>query len=113
MMISTGVTGTTTGERAAGVFPDGGRSVWLMGMLMTFKAVSEETDGAYSLYVATIPPHVGAPPHIHHRESEAFLLLEGELEFITGERTVRAVAGDFLRVEKGVVHGFTNVGAAT
>lgn len=112
-MISTGVTGTTTGERSVGVFPDGGRSVWLMGMLATFKAIGEETGGAYSLYVATVPPHVGAPPHIHHRETEAFYLLEGELEFITGERIVRAAGGDFLQAEKGMVHGFTNVGTAT
>lgn len=112
-MISTGAKGATKGERGAGVFPDGGRSVWLMGMLMTFKAISEETDGAYSLYVATIPPHIGTPPHIHHRETEAFYMLEGTLEFITGERTVRAVAGDFLHVDKGVVHGYTNVGSAT
>jgi quercetin dioxygenase-like cupin family protein len=108
-MISTGETEREQGT--AGVFPDGGRSVWLMGMLMTFKAISTETSGAYSLYVATIPPHTGAPPHIHHRETEAFYMLEGELEFITGERTIHAGAGDFLHVDKGVVHGYTNVGS--
>jgi mannose-6-phosphate isomerase-like protein (cupin superfamily) len=77
-MTSTEATGAPKGEPAAvGVFPDGGRSVWLMGMLLTFKAVSAETGGAYSVYVATIPPHIGAPPHIHHRETEAFFILEG------------------------------------
>jgi quercetin dioxygenase-like cupin family protein len=107
-------TGATTGEQGAvGVFPDGGRSVWLMGMLATFKAISGETGGAYSLYVATIPPHIGAPPHIHHRETEAFYMLEGELEFLKGEQTVRAVAGDFLHVDKGVIHGYTNMGSET
>jgi mannose-6-phosphate isomerase-like protein (cupin superfamily) len=107
-MISTRATG---GERGiVGVYPDGGRSIWLMGMLVTFKAVSEETAGEYSLWVATVPPHLGAPPHIHHRETEAFYVLEGTFDFVQGERTVRAGGGDFVHVPMGVVHGFTNVG---
>ena len=100
-----------TEQGAAGVYPDGGRSIWLMGMLLTtFKAVSEETGGEYSLYETTAPPQLGAPPHIHHRETEAFYVLEGEFEFLKGERTVRAGVGEFVRVPRGVVHGFTNVG---
>jgi quercetin dioxygenase-like cupin family protein len=112
-MSTTEATDATKGEQGAGgVFPDGGRSVWLMGMLITFKAVSQESGGAYSVYVATIPANTGAPPHIHHQESEAFYMLEGELDFIAGERAVRAASGDFLHVEKGVIHGYTNPGPA-
>lgn len=109
-MSATEATDTTKG--AIGVFPDGGRSVWLMGMLCTFKAISADTGGAYSVYVATIPPGAGAPPHIHHRETEAFYMLEGELDFIVGERAIRASSGDFLHVDKGVIHGYTNPGPA-
>src|SRR4028118_1599819 len=48
---------------AVGVYPDGGRSIWLMGALLTtFKAVSEETGGAHALYETTAPPQLGAPP---------------------------------------------------
>jgi len=113
-MSASEATGAPKGERAAvGIFPDGGRSVWLMGMFVTFKAVSAETGGAYSVYTATIPPHAGAPPHIHHQETEAFFILEGVLDFIVGERTVRAISGDFLHVDKGMVHSYTNVGSAT
>ena len=72
--------------------------------------MSEETGGEYSLYETTAPPQLGAPPHIHHRETEAFYVLEGEFEFLKGERTVRARVGEFVRVPRGVVHGFTNVG---
>ena len=107
-MISTEATGSERGN--VGVYPDGRRSIWLMGMLVTFKAVSEETGGEYALYSATVPPRVGAPPHIHHRETEAFYVLEGEFEFVKGERTMRAGVGDFVHVPRGVVHGFTTVG---
>jgi mannose-6-phosphate isomerase-like protein (cupin superfamily) len=112
-MSTTEMTGATRGEQGAtGVFPDGGRSVWLMGMLCAFKAVSEETGGAYSVYVATIPPNAGAPPHIHHRETEAFYMLEGELDFIAGESAIHATSDDFLHVDKGMIHGYTNPGPA-
>src|SRR5262249_18789959 len=76
----------------------------------TFKAISAETGGAYSVYVATIPPHMGAPLHIHHQETEAFYILEGALDFVAGDRTIRAASGDFLQVDKGVIHGYTNTG---
>jgi quercetin dioxygenase-like cupin family protein len=110
-MSATEATDAMQGEQGTtGVFPDGGRSVWLMGMLCTFKAISVDTGGAYSVYVATIPPQTGAPPHIHHRETEAFYMLEGELDFIAGERTMHAISGDFLHVDKDVIHGYTNRG---
>ncbi len=107
-MMSSGETGTE--QSAVGVYPDGGRSIWLLGMLVTFKAVSEETGGEYSLYELTVPPQLGALPHIHHAENEAFYVLDGEVEFLKGERTVRAGVGEFVFIPKGVVHGFKNVG---
>jgi mannose-6-phosphate isomerase-like protein (cupin superfamily)/catechol 2,3-dioxygenase-like lactoylglutathione lyase family enzyme len=103
-----GEAGTERG--AVGIFPDGGRSIWLMRMLITFKAVSEETGGDYSLYELTVPPQLGALPHIHHRETEAYYLLDGEVEILRGEHTVRARVGEFVFVPRGVIHGFTNVG---
>jgi len=112
-MSSTEAADTTKGEHGAvGVFPDGGRSVWLMGMLVTFKAISAETGGTYSVYVATIPPHTGAPLHVHHQETEAFYILEGSLDFVAGDRTICAASGDFLHVDKGMIHGYTNTGLA-
>ena len=99
-----------TGTDAIGVYPGGGRSIWLLGMLITFKAVSEETGGEYSLYELTVPPQLGAPPHIHHRETEAYYVLDGEVEFLKGERTVRASVGQFVHVPRGVVHAFANAG---
>jgi mannose-6-phosphate isomerase-like protein (cupin superfamily) len=107
-MMSAGETGTERGT--VGVYPDGGRSIWLLGMLVTFKAVSEETGGEYSLYELTVPPQLGALPHIHHRETEAFYVLDGEVEFLKGEHTVRAGVGEFVFIPRGMVHGFTNAG---
>jgi mannose-6-phosphate isomerase-like protein (cupin superfamily) len=107
-MMSAGETQSEGG--VVGVYPDGGRSIWLLGMLATFKAVSEETGGEYSLYELTVPPQLGALPHIHHAQTEAFYVLDGEFEFLKGERTVRAKTGEFVFIPRGVVHSFKNVG---
>jgi quercetin dioxygenase-like cupin family protein len=81
-----------------GVYPGGGRSIWLLGMLITFKAVGEETGGEYSVFEQTVPPRAEMPPHIHHRESEAFYVLEGEFDLLTGGQATRAGAGEFVLV---------------
>jgi mannose-6-phosphate isomerase-like protein (cupin superfamily) len=108
VMMSAGEIETQRG--AVGIYPDGGRSIWLLGMLVTFRAVSEETGGDDSLYELAVPPQLGALPHIHHRETEAFYVLDGEVEFLNSEHTVRAGVGKFVFIPRGVVHGFTNVG---
>src|SRR3954451_13929016 len=83
-MIATGATGAT----------------WLMGMLITYTAVSEETGGEYMIWEGLAPPQHGAPPHIHHRETEAFYVLEGLFDIVRGEHAVRAGAGDYVHVPK-------------
>jgi quercetin dioxygenase-like cupin family protein len=87
-----------------------GESVWLVGDTYTFKATSENTNGSLVSLEATVPPQGGPPPHIHHREDESFYLLEGELEFLGGERTFVASAGSFVYLPKGTLHAFKNVG---
>ena len=37
-------------------------------------------------------------------------MLEGELEFVVGERTLSASAGSVVYAPRGVLHGFRNVG---
>lgn len=100
-------------EVTGGVYPDGNRSIWLLGMLITFRALGTETGGEYSLYEQTVPPQLGPPPHIHHRESEAFYVLEGEFEFLKGDQAIQASSGSFVYVPKGVLHTFRNVGEAS
>lgn len=44
---------------------------------------SSETGGSFSMVVQTCPPGGGPPPHIHEREDEIFLPLEGEFELFS------------------------------
>jgi mannose-6-phosphate isomerase-like protein (cupin superfamily) len=90
---------------------DEGRSFRLAGDLLTFKVTGAETMGAYAAAEVTVWPGGGPPPHIHHREDEAFYILEGEFEFLAGDRAVRATTGGFVHGPKGIPHTFKNVGA--
>ena len=82
--------------------------LWVVDELMTFKASAEHTGGAYSLTDSVVHSGGGPPPHVHHREHEAFWVLEGELEVQVGENTFRANAGSFLHLPKGIPHAYEN-----
>ena len=102
-----------TNERDATLVPSGeGKKLWVTDELVTFKASGEDTGGAYSLADSMVPPQGGPPPHIHHREDEAFWVLEGELEVSVGESRFRVGAGSFVHLPKGVLHSYQNVGTA-
>jgi quercetin dioxygenase-like cupin family protein len=54
------------------------------------------------------PSYPGTSPHYHERHTDAFYVLEGELEFTLGRETVLAGAGAAVVAPPGVVHAFTN-----
>jgi quercetin dioxygenase-like cupin family protein len=76
-----------------------------------FLVTGEESGGAYFAMEAYVPPGGGPPPHIHTREDETFYVLEGECDFLLGDRWVTGRVGDFVSVPRGTVHCFTNRGA--
>jgi mannose-6-phosphate isomerase-like protein (cupin superfamily) len=100
-----------TRDRAKHLAPGEGKALWVAGGLITHKVGGEDTDGAYSLFEVEVQPEVGPPPHVHHREDELFWVLEGELEFLVGQRTIRASAGSVIYGPRNVPHTFKNVGS--
>jgi quercetin dioxygenase-like cupin family protein len=92
------------------LLPGEGRSFWVVGDLYTFLATGEDTNGAYALIQALVPPGGGPPPHIHRREDETFYVLEGELTFHIDGRTLAASTGSFVTLPKGTLHSFKNTG---
>jgi mannose-6-phosphate isomerase-like protein (cupin superfamily) len=90
--------------------PGEGRSLWVLGELVTCKTTSEQTGGAYSLFEVTTQPGGRILPHVQHREDESFYVLEGEYEFLIEGHTIRASASYLLYVPKGTLHTHKNVG---
>jgi len=89
-----------------------GLAFWGPGDSYRFLVTGAESGGAYFAMEAIVPPGGGPPPHIHRNEDEAFYVLEGEVEFLLGDRIVTGGAGDFVNVPRGTVHRFHNAGSA-
>ena len=88
--------------------PADGRRIAVVGDVYRFLATGDDTGGKYATFEAVVPPGGGPPPHVHSREEESFLVLEGEITFtVNGERFV-ATAGAFANMPVGVPHTFKN-----
>jgi mannose-6-phosphate isomerase-like protein (cupin superfamily) len=88
----------------------GGKSLWVLGELVTYKTTSDQTGGAYSLFEVESRPGAGPPPHVQHREDESFWILEGEYDFVIEGHTTRAGVGSLVYVPKGNLHAYKNAG---
>jgi quercetin dioxygenase-like cupin family protein len=53
----------------------------------------------------------GAPAHISKSEDKLFVVLDGTQKYLISDRTEIVGPGARVQVPKGIVHGFTNVGA--
>jgi quercetin dioxygenase-like cupin family protein len=88
--------------------PGGGRTIRVLAGRVTFKIDSPESEGAYNLHEYVVRPGGSTRAHRHNRHHENVCVLEGELVWRLGDRTVTTPAGSFLVIPRGVVHGFAN-----
>jgi mannose-6-phosphate isomerase-like protein (cupin superfamily) len=83
----------------------------LPGETVILKAVSTDTDGAYTFIEVIDEPQAGPPLHLHRREDESFYILEGTFAFQIGDCTLTATAGWFMTAPKGTAHAYKNIGS--
>ena len=83
------------------------------GGLYRIVATPAETGKTHFAFEATEPPGGGPPLHIHTREEEFFLVLEGEVSFSIGGRILRVGAGGSAFVPRGTPHCFKNTSNGT
>jgi len=98
-----------TGKPVAGPDTTGEAITDRPGRRVTLLADTEElalTDFEYG------PGELGASPHVHREHSDAFLVLEGELEITFESGPLRASAGTLVLIPQGVVHSFANTSDA-
>lgn len=68
---------------------------------------SDATGGALSAHrVRLADGALGASPHRHTGSSEAFFVLAGSVDLLTGDRLTTATEGDLLVVPPGTAHAF-------
>ena len=82
-----------------------GEARWWLGSLATIKATSQDTGGQFCL-IEVLENEGESPLHVHHNEDETFYVLEGEVEFEVGGRTIPAMPGTVLFAPRDVPHRY-------
>ena len=86
--------------------PAEGQAVWYLDVLGQIKAPSAATGGQLSVSEQLLPEGSSPPLHVHHREDEAFYILEGQLTCQAGDQILTATAGSFVWLPRDMPHGF-------
>lgn len=66
----------------------------------------EETGGAMSIVDSTSPPGSGPPRHVHEREDEIFVVLDGRILFWLDGETFERGPGEAAFIPRGREHTF-------
>ena len=81
------------------------------GERFTFTDTAATTNGELLAFDFALRPGGAVPiPHVHPVQTERFEVLEGEMRFRVGFKTIVAGPGDVVEVEPGVRHSFANAG---
>jgi quercetin dioxygenase-like cupin family protein len=89
---------------------EGRRGELVPGVGVIFKIDGADSGGA--LAVVEHPFEVGGlvPPHIHHREDEISIVLEGEIGFRSEDKEIVLGSGGYIVKPRGQVHAMWNAG---
>ena len=94
-------------ERAVTLPAGGGRSVWTLGGRFTVKVDGAGCEGRLTVLEAEVTRAAEPPEHIHHREDEAWFVLDGAMTFYLDGVPFKAEPGAFVHAPMGVRHVFT------
>jgi quercetin dioxygenase-like cupin family protein len=94
-------------EKAIALGPGEGESVWSLGGRFTKKVGTETSGGRFAMVESLAFRSTEPPRHIHHREDEAWYVLDGHMTFYVGEEVLEASSGAFVYAPKGIPHTFT------
>lgn len=83
-----------------------GEATWFLNTLVTYKADKDTTSGQFGLIEQLLPPGFEPPLHVHHREDEAFYILEGQITFFCDDNIFEAETGSFVFFPKDIPHRF-------
>ena len=76
----------------------------------SIKVAAEATNGTLTVIETRHDPGAGANAHVHSRESETFLVMEGQVTFQVGDDHFEVEPGGIVFGPPGMPHGF-EVGA--
>lgn len=89
------------------------RAFRFLGLPTLIHASGQLTKGAYGLVEhPSMHPGFATPYHVHHREDEAFYVIEGEVAFVLNGEWKRVGPGAYVYGPREIPHGFKVVGDA-
>jgi quercetin dioxygenase-like cupin family protein len=86
--------------------PDTQAALWFLGVLQQVRVSGEQTGGAFSLTDNLARRGSGSPVHIHEREEESLVVLDGELRVVLDGDEHLAGAGTVAVLPQGVPHAY-------
>jgi quercetin dioxygenase-like cupin family protein len=84
-----------------------GDSMWSLGGLFTVKLDHAASQGQLAVLEAVVSRAAEPPLHIHHREDEAWYVLDGHINFHVAQQVIEAKTGSFVFAPMGIPHAFT------
>lgn len=83
-----------------------GRPLWHLDALLSFKALSTETNAQFWAAEGLADSRMAVPLHLHTQEDEFWFVLEGEFRFTIGDQTSTGGPGTFIYIPRNVPHSF-------
>ncbi len=86
---------------------DEGEARWWFEALAIIRATAADTGGLMTIVEVNEPPGHEAPLHVHHREHEAFYILEGSATIHVGEQSFDVGPGDYAFGPRDIPHRYS------
>jgi len=82
----------------------------MLGNQMLLKLTGEDTNNEITITESVYAPGFSIPQHVHTREDEMFLVVDGTFEFVIGSEHFTLEAGDMAFGPRNIPHGFRLIG---
>ena len=87
-----------------------GKELHAFGNILTVMLDGQQTGNQLSVMFEATPPGGGPPLHVHRREDEIFLVIDGRISYCLNGEWTEVEPGGVVYLPRGAVHGFRNVG---
>ncbi|MCM2476552.1 cupin domain-containing protein [Rhizobium sp. CG5] len=81
-------------------------SLWFMTAHLLIRLKQSDNTEGLSIIEHRMAKDFAPPLHVHHQESETFVILEGRFRFQRDGEVIEADVGDTIHLPKNCVHGF-------
>ena len=90
--------------------PGSGEDLHAFGNILTVMLGGEQTGGTISVMSECTPPGGGPPLHVHSREDEIFLVIEGRISYFVNGQWIEVGPGGAVYLPRGCAHCYRNIG---